>query len=94
MKHIVMWKIKDENKEENAKKIKQLLEALKGKIDGIISMEVGINTGKADTSYDVVLVSEFESQKALDDYQVNPIHLEAAGFVRSVAVKRAVVDYE
>ena len=29
IKHIVMWKLKDNNKEENAKKIKTMLEGLK-----------------------------------------------------------------
>lgn len=94
MKHIVMWRIKDENKAENSLKVKELLEGLKDKIDGIKQIEVGINVETSDASYDLVLVSEFESKKALDDYQVNPLHVEVAGFVREIAVSRVVVDYE
>ncbi len=93
-KHIVMWKIKDESKAESALKIKNGLEGLVGKIDGLISAEVGINTNPSDMAFDVVLYSEFTSQSALDGYQSNPLHLEVAGFVRSVAVERHVVDYE
>ena len=93
-KHIVMWKIKNENKLENALKIKSGLEDLKGKIEGLIDIEVGINTNPSDMAFDVVLYSTFISQSALDGYQSNPLHLEVAGFVRSVAVERHVVDYE
>lgn len=93
-KHIVMWKIKNENKAENALKIKNGLEGLKGKIDGLYDIEVGINTNPSDMSFDVVLYSVFENQSALDAYQSNPLHLEVAGFVRSVAEERHVVDYE
>lgn len=93
-KHIVMWKIKDENKAENALKIKNGLEGLKGKIDGLADIEVGINTNPSDMSFDVVLYSVFDDQAALDAYQANPLHLEVAGFVRSVATERHVVDYE
>lgn len=93
-KHIVMWKIKDENKADNALKIKNGLEGLKGKIDGLLDIEVGINTNPSDMAFDVVLFSSFTDQAALDSYQSNPLHLEVAGFVRSVAEERHVVDYE
>lgn len=92
IKHIVMWKIQD--KEKNAPEIKARLEGLMGKIDGLLKIEVGINTNPSDMAYDVALYSEFESQSALDGYQSNPIHLNEAAFVRSVAVSRCVADYE
>ena len=45
--HIVFWKLKDEalgaDKAENAKQIKQRLEALVGIIPGLIEAKVGIN---------------------------------------------------
>lgn len=93
IKHIVMWKLKDENKAENALKIKTDLEALKNKIDVIVNIEVGINIEKSDAAYDIVLVSEFASQADLDEYQINPNHKAVSGFVRSVIVDRVVVDY-
>ena len=46
IKHIVMWKLKDfaegAGRQENAEKIKSLLEGLKGKIAEIINLEVGV----------------------------------------------------
>ena len=91
-KHIVMWKIAD--KEKNAPVIKKGLEGLKGKIEGLVDIEVGVNTNSSDAAFDVVLYSVFTTQDALDGYQQNPLHLEVAGFVRSVALERRVVDYE
>ena len=59
IKHIVMWKLKDEaegnSKAENAKIIKNSLEDLKGKINEIVNIEVGIDVNKSEQAYDVVL---------------------------------------
>ncbi|WP_297637860.1 Dabb family protein [uncultured Clostridium sp.] len=94
IKHIVAWKIKDENKKENALKIKAALEDLKDLIPEIKKMEVGININRTDAAMDVVLYSEFDSLKDLDSYQVNPYHVSASAFVKSIVVERKVVDYE
>lgn len=94
IKHIVMWKLKDENKEKNALKIKKDLEALKSEISQIKEIEVGIDVNKSDAAYDVVLYSTFDSQEDLDSYQVHPKHKEAGVFIRQVVSSRVVVDYE
>jgi len=96
--HIVMWKLKDtaegNTKEENAKIIKQKLEALADKIDVIQRIEVGLDFNGSEMAYDVALYSVFADREGLDTYQNHPAHLEAAGFVRSVVQARTVVDYE
>ncbi len=94
IKHIVMWKLKEENKAENAKEIKTKLEALINQVPEIISIEVGIDFNKSDQAYDVVLYSEFATAEDLDRYQENAIHKEAAAFVKQVVTQRVVVDYE
>ena len=92
IKHIVLWKIKEENKEENAKEIKKRLEALVPKIDDIKKLEVGVNENGGE--YDAALVSEFESYDDLKAYDGHPEHLKVRQFIRSIAVTRAAVDYE
>ena len=43
VKHIVMWRMAEsEDKEQRAKDIKENLEALKGKIDVLVNIEVGL----------------------------------------------------
>lgn len=99
VKHIVMWKVAEHpvhgTKEEVKTKIKAGLEGLKGQIEGLIEVEVGINFNTAETAYDVALYSTFENKEALHFYQAHPKHLEVAnGLVRQVATSRVVVDYE
>ena len=97
IRHIVMWKLKDFaegcSKEENAAKIKAMLEELKGKIGQIVSLEVGINAIPSAMAYDAVLISEFESEQKLEEYQKHPEHVKVSGFVAKVRESRAVVDY-
>ncbi len=94
VKHIVIWKLPEENKKENALFLKEKLEALNGQIPGMIKLELGVDFSKMDISGDIVLYSEFETKEALDAYQVNPLHKEAAKYVRELAVERRIVDYE
>ncbi len=98
IKHIVMWKIESVNglsKRDTALQIKQELEALNGKIDGLLKLEVGIDFLESEASYDVVLVSELESKEALSYYQDHPLHVKAATeVVKPAAISRVVVDYE
>ena len=92
VKHIVLWKLQDENKAENAAEIKKRLEALIPKIDVIKKLEVGVNENGGE--YDAALVSEFESYDALKAYDGHPEHLKVRQFIGGVAVSRAAVDYE
>ena len=99
IKHVIMWKLKDEalgnTKIENAKIIKEKLEALVGVIDEIKMLQVGININDGDDmAYDACLISEFEDLDALNRYKVHPEHQKAAGFVKEVRISRTSVDYE
>ncbi len=96
IRHIVMWRLKDfaegNEKKANALIMKQMLEALNGKIDGLIKAEAGLNF--TDGGYDVCLYSELESKEALDYYQGHPEHVVVKEFVGKVVSDRAVCDSE
>lgn len=95
--HIVMWRIgaaDGNSKEENIQLVKQRLEALPPIIAEISDYEIGVNTVQSDRSYDIVLVSRFQSWKDLDVYRVHPEHVKVADFIGSVKEHGAVVDYE
>ncbi len=98
VKHIVVWKLKESwqgrSVRETALEVKKRLEALNGRIPGMIRLEVGIDTSRLDCSADVALYSEFVDQAALDGYQKHPEHVAAAGFVREAREVRMVADYE
>jgi hypothetical protein len=98
IKHIVMWTLKDQaegaSAEENGKKMKQMLEALNGKIPGLLHLEVGLDIFQASPAWQVVLYSELESRDALHGYQQHPEHQRCVEFVKKVVGDRGVVDYE
>lgn len=94
IKHIVMWKLKEENKLENAKHIKEKLEALKDQINEISEIEVGININDTSSAFDVVLYSTFNTLDDLNSYSIHPKHKEVGEFIGGVRTERIVVDYE
>ena len=97
VKHIVMWKLQDfaegAGKKENALKIKESLDLLKSKIKEVEFLEVGININNAVDFYDIVLISEFNDLRDLENYQKHPEHIKAAEFIGKVRLERKVVDY-
>ncbi len=97
LKHIVLFKLKANaegaTKEENAKKIKRDLEALKDKIPQIRHLEVGLNCIMSEASYDIAIYSEFANEADLTKYARHPEHLKIVEFVGKVRESRAVVDY-
>jgi len=98
IKHIVMWKLKDNaegnNKWVNAQLIKEKLEGLKGKVPQIQNIQVGIAYRHENEDWDVVLISEFETKEKLSEYQKHPEHNIANEFIKKVKSERACVDYE
>ena len=98
IRHIVAWRLKDaaigNGKAENARLMKDKLEALRGRIPGLLRLDVGLDFSATENSADVVLVSEFESREALAAYQVHPEHKAVGLFVRAVVCERRLIDCE
>ncbi len=92
--HIVMFKFKEENMQENLQKAKTMLEALMGKIDSLKSMEVGIDFSRSERAFDLSLYSTFDTKEGLAEYAVHPAHLEVVAFIKEVTEVSKVVDYE
>ena len=95
VKHIILWKLKEENNTAEIKNgIKQNLEGLLGKIDGLIEIKVQTECLKS-SNVDVMLYSVFETEEALKNYAVHPEHVKVADtFVRPYTAIRSCIDYE
>lgn len=91
--HIVMFKFKEENRDANILKTKELLNALVGKIEKLVSLEVGINFDTEERAFDLSLYSKFNSKEDLNSYAVHSEHLKVVEFIKSVATESKVVDY-
>lgn len=98
VKHIILWKLKDEltaeEKEHVKAEIKTGLESLQGKIPGLIDIKVNIN-GLTSSNADLMLDSCFEDEASLKGYAVHPEHVKVAdGKVRPFTKTRICLDYE
>ncbi|MBQ7792247.1 MAG: Dabb family protein [Clostridia bacterium] len=98
VKHIVFWNIKQEvngeTKEQIMLRMKEMLEALNGKIPGLIKAEVGIDKNRSQAAFDICLYSEFPDWESLNFYQDHPLHVACKDYIGAVAEERAVCDYE
>lgn len=94
--HIVLFKLKEmapADRQEVCLELKMKLEALKDKIDSVVTLEVGINAYYEDKNYDLALVSTFRSLEGLEAYKVHPEHVTVAERVGQVAIARAAADF-
>ncbi|HEY8101281.1 MAG TPA: Dabb family protein [Burkholderiaceae bacterium] len=98
LKHIVIWKLKDfaENadKQTNARKMKEKLDACANLVPGILRFEVAIAQPGLEATYDVVLYSEFTDKAVLDAYQNHPQHVALKPFFGAIRDARQCMDYE
>ena len=94
IKHIVMWKFKEDVAETDKLEMKRLLESLKGVVPSLLQIEVGMDVVGTDSSKDMVLTTLFHSLSDLQAYAEDPAHLNVVEFVKPLVCERAVVDYE
>lgn len=98
VKHIILWTLKEMSDEEklNVKaEIKAGLEALKGKIPGLIEIKVNTEGRLASSNADLMLDSTFESEEALKGYSKHPDHVAVADSkVRPFTASRSCLDFE
>ena len=96
VKHIVLFKLKNEipeaEKHAVALKFKAAIEALPEVISFIKHVEVGININP-DEQWDITLYSEFNTLEEVKAYAVHPAHVAAAKLLADVKESRACVDY-
>ncbi|MCX7841833.1 MAG: Dabb family protein [Clostridia bacterium] len=92
--HVVMFKLKD-NSKENVQKAKEVLMSMDGKVEQLRHLEVGIDVLHSERSYDIVLITKFDSMKDLDAYQEHPYHVEVVKkHMHSVRESSVAVDFE
>ena len=94
IKHIVMWKFKDDVADSDKLEMKRQLESLKGVVPSLLKIEIGMDIVGTEVSKDMVLYSEFQSLEDLQAYAGHPEHLKVVEFVKPLVAERALVDYE
>ena len=94
IKHVVCFKLKEPT-EENCLKAKELLLGMQGKVEMLRSIEVGVDFLHSDRSYDLILITAFDSREDLDAYQKHPYHVEVVKkHMHQVRLTSVAVDWE
>lgn len=93
IRHICMFKLKEENKSENLAEMIRRAQGLHA-IESMKSMEVVTNDPSTpDSNYDICLICDFDDTEGLNAYQVSPIHAAFGQFVGTIRESRACIDY-
>ena len=97
IRHIVMFKIKDEEsediKKENLMHLKKMIDDLKITVPQIHKLETGINFSTRPVAYDLVLISEFHTPEDLETYLSHDEHQKMAEYLGTIRQSVAMVDY-
>ena len=97
IRHIVMWNVRGANQQEKDSAVAQLqrsFQSLRGRVPGLLHLEVGADHSRVDYACDVVLMTLFESQAALDAYASHPEHLRVKQEIGDMRIARYQVDYK
>lgn len=97
IKHIVLFKMKafnsDEEKKQTLTKLQKALLDLKPIVKEIETMEVGLN-GNPKEAYDLALISTHKSWADLAVYDQNPDHVAVKKMIKEVLDTRSAADFE
>ena len=93
IRHIVLFKIKDEFKDELPQLVKNF-EGMHGRIEGLIELEAGQDILHSERSYDLALITLFEDRASFDAYQTHPVHLPVKKRMHEVRSASVACDFE
>lgn len=90
--HLVLFKLRDRGPETIAKTV-EVLRGLEGKIAVLRAIEVGADIVKSQRSYDIGLITRFDSLADMEAYQVHPVHQAVLAHMRTVLESSVAVDF-
>ena len=73
--HIVLFKVKEPTKE-NLEFLEKTFLSMNGNIKELNELEVGIDVIRSNRSYDVAIITRFDSKEDYLAYDVNEFHVE------------------
>jgi len=84
----------EDNTLENKRVVKEKLMSMKGKIESLKEIEVGLNFAKSQRAYDIALITVFEDKEGLKNYATHKVHLPIIEFLKSIDTVTKVVDFK
>ena len=98
IRHIIMFKFtevkNDSERLENTERMNLAFSPLPNKINAIKSYELVNNMKKTEFSYDLAIISEYNTWEDLKTYLNHPEHQKAISLCKDIKKEKAVIDYE
>lgn len=90
--HIVFFKLKNK---EQAKSARDILLSMEGKIPQLKDLEVGVDVIHSERSYDLALITKFDSLEDMNTYAVSEYHVNSVlKYLKPMLESSKTVDYE
>jgi len=95
VRHVVLFKFKDDSKPEDVRKVEQAFVALRDKLKQIADFEWGtdVSTEKLSKGFTHCFFVTFHNEKGRDDYLPSDAHQEFVTLVKPLLDDVLVVDY-
>ena len=96
LRRVVLWRLKAQEAHQtalDAGTIKRALESMRGKIPGLLNLQVGINEMEGADAADVVMIADFENADALAVYETHPVHEQVKPIVGPLRSERRLVEF-
>ncbi len=89
----LLIKLKERNPE-NIANARGVLLGMEGKIEVLRDLRVEVDIRRGESSYDLLLITQFSSMADLEAYLIDPVHVEVAKYIAAVLESGAAVCYE
>lgn len=93
IRHIVLFWLQDKS-EKNIRETVDILNGMKGKIPGMLTIDAGADVVKSPRSCDICLCETFDTLASLEAYRTHPVHLPVQAHMHAVMERSASADYE
>lgn len=91
-----MWRVRGDTKAQRQvarERVRTLLEGLRGRIPGMVRIEIGLDAGNARQACDLVLLADFVSSGALAAYTQHPEYTRFQQDLEDLLAARFEVDF-
>ena len=93
IRHIVLFWLQDKS-EKNIRETVDILNGMKGKIPGMLTIDAGADVVNSPRSCDICLCETFDTLASLEAYRTHPVHLPVQAHMHAVMERSASADYE
>lgn len=93
LKHVVFYRL-NEKGFANIGKITENFLSMRGKIDGLLSVECGADVLRDARSFDYALICTFTDVAALKTYKTHPVHIPVKEYMHTVITESKSCDFE